>query len=128
MFQLTLPEWSRLKSQFVTSNRGGRRYMPNAFTEHGVAMLASVLNSEKAIKMNIASLMRQPLPYITIYPGSGNSAYKRNCDNSGARSHLGKQGSRAGAGYCPTQSENEPTKYQPFVEFLIFQVNGLALY
>jgi phage regulator Rha-like protein len=43
-----------LKPQIETSKRGGTRYMPFAFTEHGVTMLASVLNSEKAIKMNIA--------------------------------------------------------------------------
>jgi hypothetical protein len=45
-----------LKSQFATSNgkRGGRRYLPYAFTEHGVAMLSSVLKSERAIEINIA--------------------------------------------------------------------------
>lgn len=45
-----------LRSQFVTSNtgRGGRRYLPYAFTEQGVAMLSSVLNSEQAIEVNIA--------------------------------------------------------------------------
>jgi len=45
-----------LRSQFVTSKsgRGGRRYLPYAFTEQGVAMLSSVLNSEQAIEVNIA--------------------------------------------------------------------------
>jgi hypothetical protein len=45
-----------LKSQFATSNvgRGGRRYLPRAFTEQGVAMLSTVLNSEQAIEVNIA--------------------------------------------------------------------------
>lgn len=45
-----------LRSQFVISNtgRGGRRYLPYAFTEQGVAMLSSVLNSEQAIEVNIA--------------------------------------------------------------------------
>jgi phage regulator Rha-like protein len=43
-----------LKSQFVTSSWGGRRKLPFVFTEHGVVMLASVLNSPAAIKMNIA--------------------------------------------------------------------------
>jgi len=38
----------------VTSNRGGLRYMPFAFTEQGIAMLSSVLNSEKAIEINIS--------------------------------------------------------------------------
>ncbi len=54
VFQPTLKEWISLRSQFVTSNRGGRRYMPFAFTEHGVTMLASVLKSTKAAKMNVA--------------------------------------------------------------------------
>jgi hypothetical protein len=55
MFQLTDDEVNSLRSQFVTSNvgRGGRRYLPYAFTEHGVAMLSSVLNSDRAVQMNI---------------------------------------------------------------------------
>ena len=53
MFQLTKEEFISLRSQIVTSNRGGRRYLPYAFTEHGVAMLSSVLNSERAIQVNI---------------------------------------------------------------------------
>src|SRR5690348_3748764 len=53
MFELTLEEFSGLRSQIVTSNtRGGTRYMPFAFTEQAVAMLSSVLNSDKAIEMN----------------------------------------------------------------------------
>jgi phage regulator Rha-like protein len=42
-----------LKSQFATSSWGGRRKLPFAFTEHGVLMLSSVLNSKKAIEVNI---------------------------------------------------------------------------
>lgn len=54
MFQLTDEETKSLRSQFVTSNkRGGRRYLPYVFTEHGVLMLASVLNSEKAIALSV---------------------------------------------------------------------------
>jgi hypothetical protein len=55
MFQLTKDEDKRLRSQSVISNisRGGRRYLPYAFTEQGVAMLSSVLNSAAAIKVNI---------------------------------------------------------------------------
>ncbi|MCF7913109.1 MAG: ORF6N domain-containing protein [Candidatus Cloacimonetes bacterium] len=54
MFQITLAEFELLRSQFVTSNvKGGRRYLPYVFTEPGVAMLASVLKSETAIKMSI---------------------------------------------------------------------------
>jgi hypothetical protein len=63
MFQLTMEEariwWEqvrpvRLRSQFVTLKRGQHiKYRPYAFTEHGILMLSSVLNSEKAIKVNI---------------------------------------------------------------------------
>ncbi len=53
MFQLSKTEFENLKSQFATSSWGGRRSIPFAFTEHGVLMLSSVLNSEKAIKVNI---------------------------------------------------------------------------
>ncbi len=54
MFELTKLELKSLRSQIATSNRGGSRYMPFAFTEQGIAMLSSVLNSEKAIEVNIA--------------------------------------------------------------------------
>lgn len=57
MFQLTTEEYERLRFQFETSKqkgRGGRRYLPYAFTEHGVTMLASVLNSDRAIQVNVA--------------------------------------------------------------------------
>ena len=53
MFQLTHEEWENLKSQNATSSWGGRRKLPYVFTEHGVLMLSSVLNSERAIKVNI---------------------------------------------------------------------------
>jgi hypothetical protein len=57
MFQLTLEEWSNLRSQNATSSWGGRRNPPFVFTEQGVAMLSSVLNSTIAIQVNI-SIMR----------------------------------------------------------------------
>jgi len=56
MFQLSVEEDAFLRSQFViskTPGRGGRRYRPYAFTEHGVAMLSSVLNSPRAVQVNI---------------------------------------------------------------------------
>ncbi|MGQ7853061.1 ORF6N domain-containing protein [Pedobacter sp. WC2501] len=55
MFQLTSEEWESLRSQIVTSKakRGGRTYLPNVFTEHGILMLSSVLNSKQAIQVNI---------------------------------------------------------------------------
>jgi hypothetical protein len=55
VFQLTVRESEVLRSQFVTSNkgRGGRRYAPYAFTEHGAIMAATVLNSERAVQMSV---------------------------------------------------------------------------
>lgn len=58
MFELTADEFSALRSQFATSNalpgsRGGRRYLPRAFTEHGAIMAASVLNSPRAIDVSV---------------------------------------------------------------------------
>ena len=54
MFELTKDEFCSLRSQIVTSNeKGGRRYMPYAFTEHGVIMLASLLRSNIAIQTSI---------------------------------------------------------------------------
>jgi len=53
MFELSQEELTNLRSQIGTSNRGGIRYAPYAFTEQGVAMLSSVLNSETAIRVNI---------------------------------------------------------------------------
>ena len=54
MFEITKVEFESLRCSFSTSKRGGTRYMPFAFTEHGVTMLASVLNSDKAVEVNIA--------------------------------------------------------------------------
>ena len=55
MFQLTKPEWESLRLQIETSkSRGGTRYLPYVFTEQGLAMLSGVLNSDKAILVNIA--------------------------------------------------------------------------
>ena len=56
MFQLSQEEAESLRFQIGMSKpegRGGRRYLPYAFTEHGVAMLSSVLNSKRAVQMNI---------------------------------------------------------------------------
>ena len=54
MFELTKDEYIFLRSQIASSkSRGGTRYMPYAFTEHGVAQLSSILNSEIAIETNI---------------------------------------------------------------------------
>jgi hypothetical protein len=53
MFELSQQEFEILRSQFGTSNWGGTRYVPMAFTEQGVAMLSTVLNSPTAIKVSI---------------------------------------------------------------------------
>jgi len=56
-FELTNDEWTALRSQFATSNtspgRGGRRYRPYAFTEHGAVMAASVLNTDRAVEVSV---------------------------------------------------------------------------
>ena len=72
MFQLTRQEVVNLKSQIVISSWGGRRHPPYAFTEQGVAMLSSVLNSERAIRVNIqimrafVNLRRIGLTYVGL--------------------------------------------------------------
>jgi hypothetical protein len=55
MFRLTAAEYEALRSQFATSKkaRGGRRYLPFVFTEHGAIMAASVLNSDRAVEMSL---------------------------------------------------------------------------
>lgn len=53
MFEITKEEFDNLRSQIGTSNWGGTRYVPMVFTEQGVSMLSSVLNSDVAIKVNI---------------------------------------------------------------------------
>src|SRR6266568_3929605 len=62
MFQLTKEEFENLKSQIVISSWGGaRRATPYAFSELGVAMLSSVLNSKHAIQMNIVMWHKRPI-------------------------------------------------------------------
>ena len=75
MFQLTENEFNSLRFQNGTSNegKGGRRYLPYVFTEHGILMLSSILNSQKAIRINIEIMvtfikMRQ----FVLAQGSGN--------------------------------------------------------
>ncbi|MBC7776727.1 MAG: ORF6N domain-containing protein [Phycisphaerae bacterium] len=54
MFELSIDEFKILRTQIASSSWGGSRYPPFAFTEHGVAMLSSVLNSERSVQVNIA--------------------------------------------------------------------------
>ena len=53
MFQLTDEEWKNLRSQIATFSKNTRKFKPHVFTEHGILMLSSVLNSDKAIDVNI---------------------------------------------------------------------------
>lgn len=54
MFQLTKEEFTNLRFQIETSSWGGSRYLPYAFTEHGITMLSGILKSDLAIKINIS--------------------------------------------------------------------------
>ena len=65
MFELTNDEFESLRSQIASSKRGGTRYAPMVFTEQGVAMLSTVLNSEKAIQVNI-EIMRAFASYRAL--------------------------------------------------------------
>ena len=65
MFELNKDEIDNLRSQIATSSWGGTRYAPMAFTEQGVAMLSSVLSSEKAIQVNI-EIMRAFADYRAL--------------------------------------------------------------
>lgn len=70
MFQVSNQELGRLRSQFVTSKgRGGRRHLPYAFTEQGVAMLSSVLRSKRAVLVNI-EIMRAFVRLRAILAGN----------------------------------------------------------
>jgi hypothetical protein len=66
MFELTGDEFKNLRSQFVTSSWGGSRYAPMAFTEQGVAMLSSVLKSDRAVQVNI-QIMRAFIKMRQMY-------------------------------------------------------------
>ncbi len=77
MFQLNNQEVMSLRSHFVISKtgRGGRRYPPYVFTEQGIAMLSSVLNSERAILVNI-TIMRAFVKLREIFITNKEFAYK----------------------------------------------------
>ena len=66
MFKLTGDEFKNLRSQIVTSSWGGSRYVPMAFTEQGVAMLSSVLKSDRAVQVNI-QIMRAFIKMRQMY-------------------------------------------------------------
>jgi hypothetical protein len=68
MFLLTEDEWNSLRFQNETSKRGGRRYLPYAFTQEGVAMLSGLLNSDVAIDANI-DIMRAFVAFRQYFLG-----------------------------------------------------------
>ena len=79
MFQLTKEEFDNLRFHFGTSSQwGGRRYLPYAFTEQGVAMLSSVLRSKRAIQVNI-TIMRVFVRLRQILSTHKELAYKLAC-------------------------------------------------
>lgn len=73
MFRLSPDEWGALRLQIETSKQGGRRYMPYAFTEQGVAMLSGLLHSDIAIEMNI-SIMRAFIAIRSYVLQQGNTS------------------------------------------------------
>lgn len=75
MFQLTKQEFNNLRSQYVTSSWGGRRYSPYAFTEQGIAMLSSVLRSKRAVQVNI-EIMRAFVQLRRMVSGQADLARK----------------------------------------------------
>ena len=88
MFQLSQEEFENLKSQFATSSWGGRRKLPYAFTEQGVAMLSGVLHSDRAIKVNIDKAFYIPSHAVSGRLVSGQSGY--NGKDAGFCSLVGK--------------------------------------
>ncbi|MFI5387241.1 MAG: ORF6N domain-containing protein [Fimbriimonadales bacterium] len=93
MFQLTPEEAASLRLQSATSNvgRGGRRYLPYAFSELGVAMLSSVLNSERAVQMNII-IMRAFVRLREILAGNLDLAHRLDQVEATLRQHGGAIG------------------------------------
>lgn len=98
MLQLTAEDWAALRSQIVTLKVGRgqhRKYLPYAFTEQGVAMLSSVLNSERAIAVNIEIMrafvrMRELLALTYMDVGNGgvvrNNYRRTSCSLNSSRS------------------------------------------
>jgi hypothetical protein len=93
VFQLTPEEAESLRLQIATSNagRGGRRYLPYAFTELGVAMLSSVLNSERAVQMNII-IMRAFVRLREVLAGNKELAHRLEQVEAKLRQHGGAIG------------------------------------
>lgn len=78
MFQLTIEEFDDLRTQFATSKLNKRRYSPYVFTEHGAVMLASVLNSEVAMKVSV-EVVRAFVKFKAILDANKQIVDKLNC-------------------------------------------------
>ena len=80
MIQLTKEEYESLRSHFGTSSQwGGRRYLPYAFTEQGVAMLSSVLRSKRAVQVNV-EIMRTFVKLRQMLAANANLSRKLNAE------------------------------------------------
>lgn len=97
-FVLTKPEAGNLRSHFATSssNWGGRRHLPRAFTEHGALMAAAVLNSKRAVQMSVL-IVRAFCP-PAANPGG---QYGAGAPHRSARARVHAQDARARAAYTP---------------------------
>jgi hypothetical protein len=94
MFQLTADEVAALRSQSVTSKgRGGRRYLPYAFTQEGVAMLSSILGSKRAIEVNI-EIMRAFVRIRQILAANAGLAHKLDALEERFTKHQGDNAKR----------------------------------
>ena len=111
MFQLTEEELENLRSQIATSSsgHGGRRNPPYAFTEHGVAMLSSVLSSERAVELNILIIRAfvRLREYLADSQGLGSKTGRCRTHSAGAwRAHRADLWLyRTAAGACPEPSK-----------------------
>ena len=86
MFQLTKVEAEDLRLHSAISKRGGRRYLPYAFTEHGLAMLSSVLNSKRAVQMNI-TIIRAFVKLREMLAGNKELAHRLEAVERGLKRH-----------------------------------------
>jgi hypothetical protein len=115
VFQLTDGESESLRSQTVISNasRGGRRYLPYVFTEHGVAMLSSVLRSPRALQMNIF-IVRAFIKMRELFSTNKDLAHKMDAFERKQE----EQGDQLSAVYSIVkQLENEPIEPKDKIGF-----------
>ncbi|MDQ5921380.1 MAG: hypothetical protein QG673_1438 [Pseudomonadota bacterium] len=117
IFELTDDEWKLLRSQFVTSIKGGRTYKPRAFTELGLYMLSSILNSTQAIETSITIMrafkqIREATRTIVEIVKNPENEEKR-------KTLLTKVGNMLGKVIMPTENELEVIEKERNFEFSI---------